>query len=161
MKVVRCAQDRGEEKCPQVRCDRLENVRCDQMVNEKSNQVKRLIDKIQCDQVCRPRGYTSPTSNTTEQDRHPNPNSHTLTTIGENGLLKKDNTVLSTALRGGKSTGPPQGSDDQYKEYQETKPQPHTKHTHTPSTNERKECASCVPNKQIMGDSNIISPIYI
>ena len=29
---IRCAQDKGEEKCPKVRGDRMENVRCCKIV---------------------------------------------------------------------------------------------------------------------------------
>ena len=187
VKNVRCAQDKGEEKCHKVRGDRMENVRCckiavaggeivnlggnenvkcaqikckieclsrfesgnvqrDQTESVKSDQVTSLIDKIQGDQVCRSRSYTSPTNNITEQDRHSHPNSHTLTTAGENGLLQRDNTVFSTALRGGKSTGPPQGSVDLYTKYQETKPQPHTKHTSPPSTKATTPTSTTTPS---------------
>ena len=82
-------------------------------------------ERIQCDQKFILKDSTSPASPNQEHDnRHqPNPHhhhSHTCTAIGENGLLKRDNTVPSTALRGGKGIGPPQGSNDQHKEYQDT-----------------------------------------
>ena len=114
--------------------DQQERIQGDQPRLIQGAQVTSYEDKIQGDRMCNPRRYTPPTNNIKEQDRHSHPNSHTLTTAGENGLLQRDDTVLSTALRGGKSTGPPQGSVDLYTKYQETKPQPHTKHTLPPNT---------------------------
>ena len=58
--------------------------------------------------------------------------SHSKTIAGENGLLKRDNTELSTAHKGGKGEGPPQGSNDQYTCYQDTRPLPNTKHQPPP-----------------------------
>ena len=116
-----------------------ERIQGDQPRLIQGAQVTSHGDKIQGDRMCNSkpkeiRRYTPPTDNTKEPNHHSHPHSHTLTTAGENGLLQRDNTVLSTALRGWKSTGPPQGSVDLYTKYQETKPQPHTKHTLPPNT---------------------------
>ena len=124
---------------------RLEEIQCDHMMKPKSIKVIQCdaveaneageageavkkkthqSDLIQCDQFCRLKANTSPAIIKQEHDIHPRPNpnyhSHTCTAIGENGLLQRDNTVPSTALRGGKGIGPPQGSSDQHKEYQDT-----------------------------------------
>ena len=92
--------------------DQQERIQGDQPRLIQGAQVTSHGDKIQGDRMCNSkpkeiRRYTPPTDNTKEPNHHSHPHSHTLTTAGENGLLQRDNTVLSTAPRGGKSTGPP------------------------------------------------------
>ena len=135
----------GEDKNKiEIQCDHKKMTKNVQSVQERKNVCENVQSEAECEAKwaseeenkieiqCDHKKMTKNVKSVQERKNV----SHSKTIAGENGLLKRDNTEPSTAHKGGKGEGPPQGTNDQYTCYQDTRPPPNTNHQPQPPTNQ-------------------------